>query len=531
MGPDAAGKIPPCTPWQALFTRAPCDNKRKPRAHSGLCAFYDDDGQAHVIASADGVDQGGPLSPPAFAFGLRRALRRIRARLHAMLDAAREAGDETLAGSVVRLLSYLDDLTILVPSPLMGTAMAIADEELQAVGLYLNHCKTFVWAKSGRCSRGCQRWWKDTDGFVIVGATYGRLVGPVDAGTEAEEGADVVDHDIVEAPVASKCAHLWRLLPPPYTADFCRDVDERVARAFCTVNDVEEHFGPVQRRLYGAPASWGGLGMRPLYAVRNAAFVGAWMHCMAHVRTHHGAAMPGFDDGWDPGGVARYSFHGEYRCALAALDAELGPDDTTYEVLGFSLRDALRTEQARCQKALSRAVLAREHARWKATLDPSSRALVVLGMASGEGRRPLASEWLLTAPFNARTALPDTEYQVAIRLRLDMPLCDRGDPCRVQKGVRPRAREAVPTLGRECAASLLPHADHAQACATWARDVRHDGVADMCAAIYREAGLPAHRETEVPGVLSSTQKQPIRADVIARARAPATWQCAEVKIR
>eukprot|EP00660_Eupelagonema_oceanica_P019729 gene19729-biopygen1267 len=168
---------------------------------TGKYVFYDDDGQAHVIASADGVDQGGPLSPPAFAFGLRRALRRIRARLQAMLDAAREAGDETLAGSVVRLLSYLDDLTILVPSPLVGAAMGIADEELQAVGLYLNHRKTFVWAKSGRCPRGCQRWWRDTDGFVIVGAPYGRLVGPVDAGTEAEEGADVVDHDIVEAPV------------------------------------------------------------------------------------------------------------------------------------------------------------------------------------------------------------------------------------------------------------------------------------------------------------------------------------------
>eukprot|EP00660_Eupelagonema_oceanica_P019076 gene19076-biopygen22385 len=253
------------------------------------------------------------------------------------------------------------------------------------------------------------------------------------------------------------------------------------------------------------------------------------MHCLAHVRTHHGAAMPGFDSGWDPGGVARYSFHGEYRCALAALDAELGPDESAYGVLGFSLHDAMQNEQARCQKTLSRAVLAREHARWKGSLDPASRALVVLNMASGEGRRPLASEWLLTPPFNARTTLPDTEYQVAVRLRLDVPLCDRGDPCKVLKGAPPRQRNLG--VGRSCGAPLLPNADHAQACATRARDERHDAVADMCAAIYREAGLPAHRETEVPGVLSSTKKQPIRADVLARARAPATWQCAEVKVR
>eukprot|EP00660_Eupelagonema_oceanica_P019404 gene19404-biopygen4866 len=246
---------------------------------------------------------------------------------------------------------------------------------------------------------------------------------------------------------------------------------------------------------------------------------------------HHSDAIPLFDDGWNPGGTAHHRFHLDYQHALTALDAELGPEDTAYGVLGFSLRDALQTERPRCQKALSRAVLAREHARWKGTLDTDARALVLLHMASGEGRRPLASEWLFTPPFNARTVLADDDYRVAIRLRLDMPLCERGDPCRVQRGTRPRRRDARPVPGRPCGASLLPNADHAQACATWARDERHDSVADLCAAFYREAGLPAHRETDVPGVLSKTKKQTIRADVLARARAPATWQCAEIKIR
>ena len=64
-----------------------------------------------------------------------------------------------------------------------------------------------------------------------------------------------------------------------------------------------------------------------------------------------------------------------------------------------------------------------------------------------------------------------------------------------------------------------------------ARDARHDGVADLCAAIYREAGYRSHRETEVPGVLTKQKKNPIVADVLVRARAPATWECAEVKCR
>eukprot|EP00660_Eupelagonema_oceanica_P019586 gene19586-biopygen13536 len=164
----------------------------------GKYVFYDDDGVAHVIESADGVDQGGPLSPPAFAFGLRRALRRIRARLHALHDAARDAGDLALATHVIRLLSYLDDLTVLVPEPIMGAAMGIAEEELRVIGLTVNHGKTMVWTKSGRCPPRCERWWKGADGFVFVGAPYGRLVGTVDA--DATAGEDAIDHEVLEAP-------------------------------------------------------------------------------------------------------------------------------------------------------------------------------------------------------------------------------------------------------------------------------------------------------------------------------------------
>jgi hypothetical protein len=333
--------------------------------------------------------------------------------------------------------------------------------------------------------------------------------------------------------VSSKCTHLLRLLPPPYTADFSRDIDARVERAFCAINGVAEHFGDVQRRLYETPMAWGGLGMRPLHDVRNSAFVGAWVHCLAHVRAHHADAMPDFDAGWDPGGAARYSFHGEYRCALDSLSAELGlGEGAAYEVLGFNLPDALRQERPKCQKVLSRAVLMRKFETWKDTLDPKSRVLGILHMASGEGRRPLASEWLVCTPSGERTTIPDENFRLAIRKRLDIPVCAWGDPCKVQKGARRRRQGgAPPARGHECGKRLLPHADHAQSCATHARDERHDGVADLCAAIYHEAGHSAHRETDVPGVLTKQKNNPIRADVLVRARAPATWECAEVKVR
>ena len=43
--------------------------------------FFADDGTPHVYTATCGVDQGCPASPAAFAFGMRRALRRIGASM------------------------------------------------------------------------------------------------------------------------------------------------------------------------------------------------------------------------------------------------------------------------------------------------------------------------------------------------------------------------------------------------------------------------------------------------------------------
>eukprot|EP00660_Eupelagonema_oceanica_P019412 gene19412-biopygen17408 len=78
---------------------------------------------------------------------------------------------------------------------------------------------------------------------------------------------------------------------------------------------------------------------------------------------------------------------------------------------------------------------------------------------------------------------------------------------------------------------LFADADHAQGCARREIHERHDGVRDLCAAIHREAGHAVQTETEVPGVLSISKKEPIRADVLVREAPPATWSCAEIKVR
>eukprot|EP00661_Eupelagonemidae_sp_cell13_P025584 gene25584-biopygen15047 len=230
----------------------------------------------------------------------------------------------------------------------------------------------------------------------------------------------------------------------------------------------------------------------------------------------YGRHLPDYAAGWVRGSGRGYSSHTDFHAALAAVDGALGADGASFELLGVTAQDALRSEQGKAQKTLSRAVLAQKCVAWRSSLGATSRERAIMAMSSAEGRRSLASEWLVTTPYSERTTLYDAHYLTALRKRLGLPVAVRGDRCRVLRAAGgERAWEARGRMrGRECGALLLPDADHAQSCAVRARVRRHDAVADLCAAIHAEAG-----------------KEPIRADVLVRVPPPGTWECAEIKIR
>ena len=85
---------------------------------------------------------------------------RIRNRLEALLDVFKAQNEGPPADCVVRVLSYLDDITVIVPPPMAKLALEIAREELGRVGLVLNDGKTNLYAKSGKCPAGCDAWWR-----------------------------------------------------------------------------------------------------------------------------------------------------------------------------------------------------------------------------------------------------------------------------------------------------------------------------------------------------------------------------------
>eukprot|EP00661_Eupelagonemidae_sp_cell13_P025315 gene25315-biopygen20968 len=203
------------------------------------------------------------------------------------------------------------------------------------------------------------------------------------------------------------------------------------------------------------------------------------------------------------------------------LDTQLGERRAAQSVPRLSMPDILAQERPQLQKQLSRAVCARRHLLWQQVLHPASRAAGILAGASTEGRRCLASEWLLSTPATRRQTIADNQYRIMIKVRLGIELCAHGEQCRV------RARDAP----APCTKQLTSHVDHAFACAKAARQVTHDSVADLCAAFHREAGNRAWREAAVPEAHIHNKQKPIRADVLVRRGPIDPVECTEVKMR
>ena len=101
------------------------------------------------------------------------------------------------------------------PEFMMSDAMEIARDELCVVGLELHDAKCQVWAKSGTCPTGCERWWRGAEGFVVVGAPFGRIA---DAAEVAEGRQDLVDHDAVEVALGT----------PQFTHTFLEKQEQKV---------------------------------------------------------------------------------------------------------------------------------------------------------------------------------------------------------------------------------------------------------------------------------------------------------------
>ena len=104
-------------------------------ARESVVVMFTFDGRVIEFKTGVGVDQGCPGSPVAFAFGMRRALRRIRARIQTWLD---QMASPAASGTYLAILGYLDDLNVILPPVTAEHAIPIIQDELRTVGLAMN---------------------------------------------------------------------------------------------------------------------------------------------------------------------------------------------------------------------------------------------------------------------------------------------------------------------------------------------------------------------------------------------------------
>jgi len=93
--------------------------------------FFDPAG-AHVVSAVSGVDQGCPLSPVLFAIGIAPTLASLQQELRAK-------DPEAL------VVSYLDDIYVVIRADLAPSALDYASSKFAALGLHLNPTKCKAW--------------------------------------------------------------------------------------------------------------------------------------------------------------------------------------------------------------------------------------------------------------------------------------------------------------------------------------------------------------------------------------------------
>ena len=101
------------------------------------------DGSSAQLPIATGVDQCDPLSPFVFALGL--PLPEIQRRIRGLLDGHPASQSER---TFAALLSYLDDLSLVIQAELAAAARDIVIEELAKVKLRINNDKSAVFRPS-----------------------------------------------------------------------------------------------------------------------------------------------------------------------------------------------------------------------------------------------------------------------------------------------------------------------------------------------------------------------------------------------
>ena len=467
--------------------------------------FWDSSGGCQELTSTSGVDQGDPLAPLLFACGLAPKLAELEKRLRQL---AQERG---LDPNRVRVLAYLDDVTVLVPPELATEVLPAAQAALGALGLELRADKTQAWSRESACPPGLQEHWRP-HGLTLVGVPLGEPLPAnglpdssdahrVDLGggdfashcccevadratALLERLADLPTHASPHLPAvqvaalllrvcgAGKVTHLLRSNPPATVVSAASRFDKALLEAYVALAALDP-LTTEQAAQCQLPVRDGGRGLRSQAQLAPAAWVGSWGQCLSEVVARTGlACLTDFEHCELPLAV-------ECRNALASLPPAA---DTNEEV---SWQELAQRPRPKLQKHLSNRLSKKNFADLLNALDLEGRTR--LRSCSG----PLAGAWQLASPGFHSQRLEDADYRTAARTLLGQPAATCGTTCcnRARTGEK-----------QTCGVALCAQAHHAHRCArgggTKARSADLERVLEC---IHRECGHAVERQVHVPG--------------------------------
>ena len=308
---------------------------------------YRPNGQAAVLRSSSGWEQGDPLAPAGYSLGSLRALRAARERIRELVN---DLSGPAAAADVL-LVAYLDDVLLGVPAEACAEALRILHEELAAVRHFRSWGKLEIWSPAGIQPPGlpseAATAWRP-EGLTVLGlplpASPSSRRGPSEPGGEdaglaeewldaaaasagpaaaagserfiesfararvqaAEHLADLVVRAVDEGeagdPTAQVAGLLLRLcvLPRvlhlfrghyarsllPLASEFDDMMRTMAARVWRTSPNWRRKV-ELQVRL---PLRWGGMGLRPIAEVAPAAYLGSWAQVLPLVQGALGGA-------------------------------------------------------------------------------------------------------------------------------------------------------------------------------------------------------------------------------------------------
>eukprot|EP00973_Karenia_brevis_P067982 9456911-Karenia_brevis.AAC.2 len=108
--------------------------------------LFTQDGNAEVLRSTVGADQGCSASPVAYAMGMRRVLDRLQVRMRVLLAQHPGAPDQR---ELHRLVGFLDDLLVVVPRRHASEVARLVEGAFAEAGLSINWSKSQVWCPDG----------------------------------------------------------------------------------------------------------------------------------------------------------------------------------------------------------------------------------------------------------------------------------------------------------------------------------------------------------------------------------------------